>query len=477
MDALTQIAELASISDEWNESWDHLSVKGVLSPDRLRILIELYQRCEAIDYELTLRLDNDPYDLQSLIALDPDSYLPDTWQIVIGKSSFIHKAGFKRDNGQVLLFFARDTFLRWANGIDPLSIKEPDFSKPTTILAHGIESTFGGASLWILPTNQVSNISDTGNVEVNLPSSESIHKLIHILSEQQIVRISPADFSLTWGDRDSEESAPFRLLYAKSLAACLPQDLYNRSGDIHVVLRGTKRLELPLIHKEDPIPDVKFLNILQDIVLWIFEERAETRHTLISDRLSIDIPEGKSLISGLKLYAEKAFKQARERYGFVILDRKDEYYKELRDIMKDVRTQADLYAAKVRTLVNTLLRDILGILILIGVGLIGKFDPNKLSNLSSTPQVDLFFKAFAIYFLLSPLFQLFFHWRDLHLSHNESKTWLSLTREYASEEELLEKFERPLASRRRTFWLASLAVLAVYFLFAYTSWNFPEIIN
>jgi hypothetical protein len=53
----------------------------------------------------------------------------------------------------------------------------------------------------------------------------------------------------------------------------------------------------------------------------------------------------------------------------------------MRELMKDMKAQADLFAAKVRDLVASLTRDILGVLVFIGFSFIGKFDQKNLASL------------------------------------------------------------------------------------------------
>lgn len=67
-------------------------------------------------------------------------------------------------------------------------------------------------------------------------------------------------------------------------------------------------------------------------------------------------------------------------------------YNEMRELMKDMKAQADLFAAKVRDLVASLTRDILGILVFIGFSFIGKFDLKDLESLLLSNALSLVVK-------------------------------------------------------------------------------------
>lgn len=70
-----------------------------------------------------------------------------------------------------------------------------------------------------------------------------------------------------------------------------------------------------------------------------------------------------------------------------MFERMDAYHKEMREFIKDMNSQADLYAAKVR--------DILGLLVLVDFSFIAKFDPTKPQELNSSQAFKLFCNAWA----------------------------------------------------------------------------------
>jgi hypothetical protein len=210
-------------------------------------------------------------------------------------------------------------------------------------------------------------------------------------------------------------------------------------------------------------------------VEWVYEERAETRLRLVMDRLSIDVDASSTLVAGLQLHLANALQQAQDSYAFVILDRKDAYHKELRELMKDMKAQADLYAAKVRDLVASVTRDTLGVLVLVGFSFLGKFDSNNLRALLESAELQLLLRCLSIYLIVSFVMQWTTHWRDASLAYKESLRWLSVLQSYTSKSDSRSNFLDPLDARRRTLWIALSVSGAMYAALAVAVWNLPKI--
>ena len=290
------------------------------------------------------------------------------------------------------------------------------------------------------------------------------------------VRISPRTFALTWGNLEHELAKPFIRLGILALSSCLVQELRCEQDNYKVTLRGLKRQELPLFNDLDTY-DIILLKNLIKAVAWVYEERSETRLKLIMDRLSMDIGPRMSLVKGMESFLEDALQQAKDSYAFVILERKDAYHKEMRDLLKDMKSQADMYAAKVRDLVSSLTRDILGILIFVALSFISKFDQNKLTELLNSIELATFLKFLAGYLILSSTLQSISHFRDANLSYEESKQWLGILQNYTSKDDNQKKFIEPISKRRCTLFIAMIACGLIYLLLAIAIWNLQLIIN
>jgi hypothetical protein len=401
------------------------------------------------------------------------AYDGEPWRLILGKAPLAERLRVRGDE-VTLLFFTVEGFHQWLACTDPFlypSGSEPDLAKPTTVRVHGLQEGFGGPLLWVLPS-----AGDAPEVvAANLPDPSDVHGLIHTNAVKPL-RVCPSAYALTWGNLGSAEAAPLVRLSACVQSACLVQELRRLDERYEVTLRGTKRISLPLFDDGQEVTS-ETLHGLIEAVRWVYEERPETRQQLVMDRLSIDIEPGQSLLSGADKYLAGALQQARDSYAFVILERKDAYHKEVRELMKDMKSQADLYAAKVRDLVNTLTRDVLGILVFIGFSFIGKFDQKNLHALLESVELALLVKVLAGYLVLSYVLQVSSQLRDASLAYEESKTWLDILQHYSSQADKRDRFLKPIDKRRLTLFVAMGITGAIYGLLALATWKLPFIIN
>lgn len=406
---------------------------------------------------------------------DPEVLISEPWRLVFGKMGLAEKFRV-RDTETSVLFFSVHGFETWLKGLDPFvpnSTHDPDFSGPTTIRVVGLEHSFGGPLLWIFPIN---NSAHTDINPTNLPESSAVHSLIHINADR-LMSVCPKGWALNWGNLGQAVAAQLGRLSAMVLSACLVQELKRTDGQIVATLRGTKLISMPLPPEEEGEQFISLLPTLIDSVEWVYAERAETRLNLVTDRLSIDIQPEQALLSGMKLYLGEALKQARDSYAFVIIERKDAYHKEMRELMKDMKAQADLYAAKVRDLVSSLTRDILGVLFFLGFSFLGKFDQSHLQGVLGSGEFSLLMKFLASYLILSCALQLITNWRDASLSYAESQKWLSVLQNYTSRSDNQERFIAPIDKRRSTMCVAMVVIGGLYAFVAILVWNLPDVIH
>lgn len=395
------------------------------------------------------------------------------WRLVLGKTP-IAQLMRARDNETTLFFFTLEGFHKWLSRIDPFlypSSNEPDLTLPTTVRVKGLTEGFGGPLLWVLPPD-----GEAPEVPAYaLPDQADVHALIHTNAAKPL-RVCPAAYALTWGNFGTPQAEPLTRLSACVLAACLVQELKNTDAGYEAILRGTKRLSLPLFDSQQQVASEALARLLE-AVRWVYEERPETRLRLVMDRLSIDIEHGQSLLSGAEKYLAAALQQARDSYTFVILDRKDAYHKEIRELMKDMKSQADLYAAKVRDLVSALTRDVLGVLVFIGFSFIGKFDQRNLQVLLESSELSLLVKFLAGYLVLSCALQFSSHLRDADLAYEESKKWLDVLQHYSSQADKEDRFLSPINKRRMTLFFAMGIAGFIYACLVLITWNLPFVIE
>lgn len=462
--SINQLSLLSNQAQQWDEAIDLLTITGTLSEAVLKDLITTLQAFtdEGIEHP-SLMVDAQPEDIDSLQNLSKSSLQGSTkeWKLSLHKARLLIDENHK-------VFITSNAFIEWANQLTPTRTLECDFNKPLTIFIKSLAEAFGGPSLQFIPVDT----EDFAPPEslVIFPDEKQVRSIVRVTSSNHL-HLNPNSIALTWGNREQPEALPFMRFFMAVMSLCFAQEIYVRNDEVRVMVRGTKNLDSNLTPNWMFDISTKAVDDTATAISWMFQERVETRQRLLSDRLSLDITDNSSFISGVSEHINNALDQAKERYGFVILDRKDAYLKELKDVMKDVRTQADLYASKVRDLVSTLLRDVLAVLFLVGVSLIAKLNTVEVATSVNSSQLFIFFKVLAIYFLVSMVLQIISHTRDLVLAKNECERWLQLTHDYLTKEIVDENFTKPLSKRKNMFYIFAAVSIIIYLCLVGLSWN------
>jgi len=408
------------------------------------------------------------------IELDElEFYQGQPWRVLVGKQVIAQKLSLREDE-KTVFFFSVERMTKWAESLDPFSHSdpiEPDFSSTVTVRVAGLRTSFGGPSLWVLPAD--GEVPSNLGRATKLPEISAVLDVIHLNADRHL-QVSPSTWALTWGGLNEDVAKPWCLLSCMVLAASLVQELRRINDKTHATLKGTKRVSLELADRNEKVVYELCAKLIA-AVERVYEERAETRLRLVMDRLSIDVDTSSTLVAGLQLHLANALQQAQDSYAFVILDRKDAYHKELRELMKDMKAQADLYAAKVRDLVASVTRDTLGVLVLVGFSFLGKFDANNLRTLLESAELQLLLRCLSLYLIVSFVMQWTTHWRDASLAYKESLRWLSVLQSYTSKSDSRSNFLDPLDARRSTLWIALAVSGAIYVALAVAVWNLPKI--
>ncbi|HCF0953894.1 TPA: hypothetical protein VDV13_002913 [Pseudomonas aeruginosa] len=472
-DLLNAFNELRSHASQYIEESFRLTMEGgSLSGAVKASLQNIYMLTDQLNVEApTLIISGETVDASEL---SESTFDEEPWRLAFGKTPLAQQMR-ARDDENTLLFFTIEGFHQWLERIDPFQYptsNEPDLTRPTTIRVNGLTMAFGGPLLWVLPpSDKAPDVPTVGK----LPNQAEVHGLIHT-NAMRPLRVCPSSYALNWGELDSSEAAPMVRLSSRVLAACLVQELKLSDVGYETTLRGTKRLSLPLSDSSQGVRPETLLQLF-DAVCWVYEERPETRLRLVMDRLSIDIEQGQTLLAGAEKYLAAALQQARDSYTFVILDRKDAYHKEVRELMKDMKSQADLYATKVRDLINALTRDILGVLVFIGFSFVGKFDQKNIQALLKSTELSVLVKFLACYLALSCVLQFASHIRDASLAYQESRTWLDVLQHYSSQSDKQDRFLTPIDRRRVTLFIAMGIIGAIYSVLFLITWNLPFFIE
>lgn len=429
------------------------------------LLNSIIEQCNILEIDFPSML----FDGKLLGNRDYDECYNLPWQINIAKSKIAEKFN-KFSNRKNLFFFFKEEVAKWINEVSPLSLDLEvlsfDFSKPYNIWISDLHEKFGGDSFAFLPTSFSQKINEENFS--NLPSSEKIHNLIHTVGLP--AEISPQYWYISWGEAPKNIKNIFDKYSCLVLACCLANEVWAKNDSIQIKIRGTKSQKISLWHSSSEFSWSTLVNQLKEAVTWVYEDKPEIRLKLILERIAIDIQDGCWLYNLQKLL-KPALSQAKDNYYFVLAERKDAYYKEMRDVLKDMKAQSDLYATKIRDLVGSLSRDFLAIVIFIGLSFVSKFDIEKLNSLLTSNELSVFSKILAGYLILSCLFQNINHYIDAQLSFSESKKWLYILKNYVDEKTAEERFFAPIHARRLTLFIAMTISAISYALLSLIVWN------
>jgi len=455
---ISKLSVLAGHAVSIDEGWDRLALQGVYFTELGETLLACQEILASLNTPpLTIDWDDDSVEADEIRARIAAGDLPKQWRIVYAKDHALN-ANVTVGKPKITFFCVNAKFLAWANRIDPFDASSFPFSETqaTIIYVNGLRLAFGGALLAFCPPTGA-GVPDEWPTSSNLPSGEAIRQQIHILGTTALT-VTPRCFELTWGDIDCTIAAPFRMASARIMAAALANTISQNT----ITLYGVKHREFNIICPGDTTPNADSVSILAGALAWAYAERTETRLKLLADRFSLDIPEEGSFLSGVLSCVRDALRQAREQYEFVILDRRDAYAKEVRNFLGDLKAQARSYAENARSVLTSLLRDVLAILALVGVTF--AIQPASKSIDFESPTVIWFFHSAGMFLLISLILQLVVHIRDVRLTERETWFWVDKTREYMSKSTAKEYLSKFIDDRRRLFYGQLVMLGAMYLL-------------
>jgi hypothetical protein len=395
----------------------------------------------------------------------------DSWELNVAKRPLAVALGYTCEHSETLvMFFSAAAFNSWATRQTALKdgFRWPD---RLTIVVDGIVGALAGPQL------------RCGSFAVPLPDFDTDKPAIAPQHVTPLVQLAPESTTrmigqtfLTRGDLGSTSFSALRRWAERDAAQLLCSEVTFRDGTFCAQLKGGRRVGLLLDDPSAP-PELADLELVQQAASWCFAENRDARHALLVDRLALDAEEGKSFILFLRDHLQSAMQDARDQYRMVVLEKKDAAAKETREVLKEVRTQADLYASKVRDLVATFLRDLLATLLLVGLGLLGRINSDTLKSVLTSEPVDVFFRVLAGYFLLSTAFQVATHWRDLSLTTSELKKWWRLARTSLPGSEVVKLIDEVINPRQRTFVAAVLVIFVLNTSVAMALWNWQSLLS
>lgn len=473
---VSSVVDLLEGASKSTETLTRVSVEydSVTNSDIENIISIVINLRELFSVEAIVRSKNmtfsDEGELSDLLSEGDDC------SIYFSKSNICSSFNFPLE-GDVYFYFRLESFSSWLAGIDPFdtdSWENVEFREKTNFLISDLQDGFGGECFSCHPLTD-SKVSEIPSVESLLPCHSDVQSLVHIISSRKVC-ISPRSFEILWGDPPKCVSDILDAMSAVIYTACVVIEFVDGGMGYEGKVKGTKQVTFPIdCHFVGDVGEE--LEILKRTVEWVYEERRDTRLRLVMDRLSIESDSKTSSVKTILENIEDAFLQARDSYSYVILERKDEYYKELREIMKDVNTQATIYSDKVRSIVSNIARDVLGIFLFLGLGFIGKLDSSELNHAIESNEFSLFSKFLSMYLLFSMVIQLVVNYRDSRLTYAEGRKWIKILRNYTSVEDGRDKFVRPINKRLCTLNVAMVISFIVYSSFSFIVYNLPFVLK
>lgn len=455
-----KLATLKNVSSHWEETWVSFTLEGTYSNSINKSYFEdLFAESSSLGIKTLLNF--------SVLgeSIDLDNFAD---ELVDGSEWKIHinKDALSQDENGIIhtFFFFIESFNKWVRQSNPISPEYPFNLNKYSIEVYGINEVFGGSQFVV---------SCDGHAHLSNDDMEGIEKSIpgechSFMAEETLIK--PSCHYLSFG-AETDLSKPFIKNSILVLAYSLCNELHE---DDNIVVRGVRRLECKFgMASSIAEPLISYQKKLKDAVLWTYEKDSNLRHKLLLDRITLDLNLEVPFIIGLSSVIYDALVQAKERYNFATYKRQDEYYRELRDLLKDIKGMSEQCNQKIRSILSNLSRDVLGALLLVGVTLLSKI--TELNKLNDNKLVKYVFYGYGIYFIASALLQLIVDTIDLYDTNREFDYWKNISRNYISNSEFASYKKNTYGKRKCKFWIQYLGVFAVYIILAFLCFNAYDI--
>lgn len=464
---LASLNQLDKKYDQLEEQWGALNISGVPFSDFYPWTLSFLESCDQAGLSAIVRieLDGHHYHREELDEAHELNYVYKRWTLHLNKSILYQKA--QADGFFYNFFFSSTHCLNWLKAVGPFNPDEPlsKFAKLKVII-NGLKAPFGNSTLYFLPPKAGLETLSYPKVS-GLPKAAQIQEHVHFVTDNTFTA-EPERYVLTGGDFSSSMANEVMKKGVSSMAIALVHEFYSTQK---LIVEGVKRLPMKLMEATNISLSDTFYRRLTELVIWVYQDKVTIRKKLFSERLGLDLDQDKGLIENLMQHISPAFEQAQQRYNFVIIERKDAYLKELRDLLKDLKGQSDLYALKVRTLLSNFLRDLLAAIVLVGFTIFTKFsDSVKLENIKL---LDVVFYVLSGYYVFSILMQSIVDIFDVSVSKKELLYWKRAAKDYISEKDFKDHVSLSLKGRRVSLYIVYPLVAICYVLIALACFYFP----
>jgi len=471
LENLALLKDLAEQAVLVEEKWGHLKLSGNALPDLIYKYNGLKTGFGTLGFNniLSLTVNGNPVPADDLELYEKVTVAD--WSINLNKLPIISKKN--SDGWYYNIFLKTQNCTEWLKASNPLSKKHPfNELSPLRIIADDLTETFGGVGLQFLsPTKQTLKALTPAELQahaaIKLPSSQALREHTHFITNEE-VEVNPTAFHV-YGGNALDIKTVFLYKACQVLSLYLLNEYYSNDK---VVIDGIKRVVLKLDDGSASVSE-KFYRELLALVSWIYEDRVSVRRKLFNERLSLDRDESDTLLKALIKNISSGAAQAKERYNFVIIDRKDAYVKELKELLKDIRTQSELYSGKIRALLSNFLRDLLAAIVLVGFTLFTKFTEN--AKLVNQDLLQYVFYSLTVYYLISILMQSLVDITDIQVSKREIIYWKNATKELLPEKEFKDHINKSLKGRQRSLQIIYPIIAACYLAVAFACFKYPVI--
>ncbi|MBD3667121.1 MAG: hypothetical protein HUJ16_04135 [Kangiella sp.] len=393
--------------------------------------------------------------------------------IIFRKESYLRYYHPTEEQVGKFIFFSLEDLKNWLEIFPNSFDKSHPLNKndKNIIWVNGIESEFSGCCLSVLPINQTMLPRFT-ELSSYIPTDQEIRSHVHFVTDGSEI-ITPEKFSLPYKCHEIPELRYFIYQYEILLSISLIKEYYSNK---RVVISGVKRLTLSLQDSSNySLPTESQLGFLQEAVAWVYTERTETRSLLLMDRFSLDIQDGGNFIPSVRAHIESALEQAKDRYEFVIKDRKEAHAKELSDLQIDIKSATDDHSKTVNDIIGGLYKDVLSTIFIFTIGIVSKLLGNE--DLINSNTIKYLFYATASYLIISITLKIIISTVRLSLSLNDIKYWKTTTRNHMSKK----AFDEHIKSRTRPYkwfyWVTVIVVFVVYLILAILVKDIPNMLK
>jgi len=464
------LKNIKETSLSYEEGWGNIELRGEYDNSIFQKYRDIHTNLKKIRCEHLVKFWFDS-DVVTVDEIEDYEFKPNSYymsKLTFNKQGFIEKTFL---SGCYYSFFLTSASCEnWLLPLNPLDENNPvnKFS-PLIIYITDISSVIGSNTLSLVPLD-FNPITIPISESNKLPSIQSVKESIHFISDIR-TSFDLNTYDLNDGDYSSMLGQALLKQSAIAMSIGVVDEFYSFNK---VILNGLRRLSLSVYDGND-IYTFALIADLKKLIEWIYEDRVSTRKKLFNERLTLEISESKTLINSMQIYLKEALEQAKERYNFVILDRKDAYVKELKDLLKDLRAQSDLYSLKIRTLLNNFLRDLLATLVLIGFTIFTKFTDNI--GLDKTQLLAYVFNGLACYFVLSIVFQSAVDVADLRITDKELTYWKKAAKELISEKEFNQHYKSSLSARKTSIYILYPIIGCLYLIIGYLCYKYPSVLE